>query len=104
MSAFSFPSPGGPGPISLRAPSSDSFCVSNIDERTASAAGGGDDSSEEGGGDGGGGGGAAELGQLVVSRRVGHLGCRPLSAVKSASEGLKSRTQVLSLVPKSMKR
>lgn len=82
MSTFSFPSPGGPGPTSLRALSLDSFCRSDIDERTVPAAGGG----------GGGGDGGVETGQFVFSRRVGDLGCRPLSAVNSASEGLKGRT------------
>lgn len=77
-------------PISLRARSLDSFCVSDINERTVPVAEG-----EEGGpaAGGGGGGDEADVERFVFSWRV------PLSAVKLASEGLKGRTRLLSLAP-----
>jgi len=75
MSAFSFPLSDEPGPISLRASSLDSNCVSDIDERTISAAGGGDGGRGGGGGEegGGGGGGASERGLCAFSKRAKSL-------------------------------
>lgn len=49
---YIFPSQEGPGPMSLRAPSFDSICVRNIDDRTVPADDGGSGSN----------GGVAEIG------------------------------------------
>ena len=78
----------------LRAPSLDSVCVSDVDERTVSVG--------RGGGGGGGGGGGSEMRGFVFSRRVGVLKLGLKLAVKSASEGWKRRTQLLDLAPRSV--
>ena len=73
VSTFSFPSPEDSGPIPLRAPSLDSVCAWDIDERTISAAGGG--------------GGGSETELCAFSWKVVYLNRRYLLAVESPGRG-----------------
>jgi len=84
VSAFSFPSSEGPGATSLKAPSFDPICVSDIDERAVPA---GCTGGRGGGGGGRAGGGGAEVGGFVAWLMGMVLGCRPLLAMELASEG-----------------